>query len=123
FQQTSGGKAVQAQQLRVYDAGGAGQDQIGENLTCRRRVHHAVSAEAVRQIKALDFINRAEDAVMVGRDLVESGPCALRIYSKVLEHRHAIGGARQDLLDEPRLEIGLETGRFLWIVPRQKKAE
>src|SRR5271157_5361377 len=70
-------------------------------------MHHAVSAESIGAEEAGHIRNRPENAVVVGRHLVESRPGALGIDGDILEAGNAVGGAHQDLLDEGRLGVGL----------------
>ena len=123
-QQLALGEARRAKHLDIiYNAGLAVKDQVGQHFPGRRSVHHAVAAESVGAEKTLPSLDRPDDAVMVGRHLVQSGPGALGIDRQILEAGHAIGGARQNLLDERRLEVGVEARRLLGIVPRQQEAE
>src|SRR4051812_12596642 len=117
-------EAAQAELVRVSDLGATVQDQIGKDFPRRRRMHHAVSAEAVGEKKSRHFGNRSKDGVVVGGHLVKSGPTALRINGKILEARHAVSGARQHLFDECGIEVGVVSRSvLLWIVPRQQESK
>src|SRR5208283_1233474 len=67
--------------------------------------------------------DRAEDAMVVGRHLVEPGPRAFGIDRDILEAGHAVSGADENLLDERRLEVSLVAGGFVGVVPRQEESE
>jgi len=84
------GKAAQPELLGVGDIGVADQNQVGDYLSRSRRVHHAVSAEPVREKEAGDLRDGTKYCVVVRRHLVESGPAALRIDSQILEARNAV---------------------------------
>jgi len=63
----------------------------------------------------------AQDAMVVGRHLIESGPCALGIDCKILKYRHAIGGVDENFFDKRWLKVSLEARCFFRIVPGQKE--
>src|SRR3974390_854492 len=83
-----------------HDFGLASCDQVGQDAAGGRGVHGAVSAETVGAEKAGNVFDGAEDAVVIGRNFVESGPGLLGIHRDIVEAWHAIGGAVEDLLDE-----------------------
>src|SRR5581483_10102158 len=114
-------KARQIQQRRIDQGAIPGENQVGQNLSCCRRVHYSVSAEAIRQKKTRHLGNGAQDRMMIRRHFVKSRPCAFRIDGDVLEDGHAVRRPRQDLFDEGWFEFQLVAGGFLGIIPCHQK--
>ncbi len=89
MQQFAFGETGRAEGVDIADhVSFAVQDQVSQNAAGCGRVHHTVSAEAVGAEEAGYVFDRTEDAVMVGRHLVESRPGALGIDGDVLEARN-----------------------------------
>ena len=100
MQQLPGRKSFRAERRDIKQARLPFEDQFGHDAAGRGRVHDAVTAKAVGEVEAADVGRRADDRVMVGRHLVESGPSAARIDLRFGEAGHTRGGVRENLLDE-----------------------
>src|SRR5206468_11896852 len=74
-------------------------DQLGDGLARRGRVHDPVPGESGRAEESLDARDRADDRMLVRRVLVEAGPTRLDVGP--LEDREAV----ERTLDERRQEI------------------
>src|SRR5262249_16383125 len=114
--------ALEAKDLRINQISCSFEDQIRDNLACCRRMHYAVSAEAIGEEEARHISHWTEDRMMIRAHLVKAWRCPVGIQCQILEAGHTIGGARKDLLDERRFEVGLVTWRFLRIIPCQQKS-
>ena len=100
MQQLPRRESLRAERRNIEQARLTFKDQFGDDAAGRGRVHDAVTAEAVGEVEAADVGRRADDRVMVGRHLVESGPSAARIDLRFGEAGHTRGGVRENLLDE-----------------------
>ena len=116
------GEARKTQQRCVDQVRLAGENQVAENLSRGRGVHHAVSAETVGQEKAWHSGSFAQNWMVVRRHLIQAGPRTLGIHRQIREAGHAVGRAGQDFFDEGGIEIRFEAGRFFGIVPGQQKS-
>src|SRR5580698_5559437 len=120
--QAAFGEARQTQQRGVDQVGLSGENQIAENLSSCRSVHHTVSAETVGKEKSRDTWSLAQNWMVVWRHLIQAGPRPLRIHREISKAGHAVCRAGQDFFDESRIEIRLEAGRFFGVVPGQEKS-
>src|SRR5947207_2421519 len=119
MQQLASGEALEAQhRCIIHDVSFAAQDQVRKDLAGGGGMHHAMAAEAVGTEKSGYAGYRAENGVMVGRHLIESRPRALGIHRQVFKSGNTVSSASEDLLNERVLKCGLESGRFLRIIPR-----
>src|ERR1039458_6386510 len=85
------GEARRTEHLNVvHYVCGTSKDQVSQDLSRRRGMHHAVSAETVGTVEAAHLGNRSKNCVMVGRHLVQTCPCAFRIDGQVLEAGHTV---------------------------------
>ena len=116
------GEPRKVQQRSVNQVCAPLQNQVAQNLSRRRRMHHAVPAESVGEEKSRHLRRLAQHRMMIRRHLIQPRPRLLRINFEILEHRHAIRRARKNFLKERRLEICLIPQRLLRIVPRQQKS-
>src|ERR1700722_6235862 len=118
---TAFGEAAETEQRRIDQICLAQKNQIAENLSCCGGMHHAVSAETVREKKPRHARRFPQNGMMVRRHLVEPGPRPLRIHRKISEARNPLSRASENFLYEACVEIGLESRGFFWIVPCQQK--
>src|SRR5216684_2907412 len=88
------------------------QNKVSKYLACCGRVHHSVSAETIGQKETGYSGNGTQDAMMIGRHLIEPGPGALGINGKILKGGHSISGMHENFLDERRFEVSLIPRRF-----------
>src|SRR5579859_8073780 len=81
-----------------------------------------MAAKTIGQEETGHGSNRTKNAMMIGRHLIQSRPCALGIDRQILKGRYPVGSVHQNLLNKRRLEVRLVARRFFRIVPRQQKA-
>src|SRR5258706_15353484 len=81
-----------------------------------------MSAETVHEIQSLYVGRRADDRMMIGCHLVESGPGATWVhfsFSQAWDTRRCAG---QNLFHERRIKISLEADSLFRIVPCQQNS-
>lgn len=98
------------------------QDQIAENFSRCRRMHYSMPAESIGQKKSGHGSNLAQNRMVIRRHFIEPGPCPLRIHRQIGKTRNPVGRPRQNFLYKSCIELGLEAGRLLRIVPGQQES-
>src|SRR5215831_16358535 len=78
-QQPTLGEAFERERVGVNHLGMALSNQIGNDPSRGRGVHHAMSAEPVRQKQSRQTLYRPDHRKMIRRHLIQSGPCPLRV--------------------------------------------
>src|ERR1041385_2794522 len=80
-------EALEVEQFRVNQVRVALENQVGENLPCRGRVHDSMPAESVREKESRHARRRAQDRMMIRCHFVQTGPRARRIHLGLLDRK------------------------------------
>src|SRR5947209_818267 len=89
-------EAVRSKGAHVECGGRAVEDELGEELAERGRVHDAVARRAVGEVEVLKTRRATQKRVLVRRHLVESGPASLPVNQRPPQTRHALVRAADD---------------------------
>src|SRR5438445_9302836 len=95
-------------------------DELGDELTGRRRVHDAVAGKSRGVDEAFDPIDLSEYWMLVGRVLVQA--CPARLYGRAFEDRKARESTLDDRGHELRVHAVVESGLLVRVGHTEKHA-
>src|SRR5512143_2879129 len=122
FEQVTFSKSLCPEHWRTLKTGHAMHDQLRNDFARRWRVHHPVTAEAVREKHPFNARSAADNRMMVRRHFIHPRPTAPWIDFDIGKNRDPAHGSRQDLLDKAIVEVCSEAVALLRIGPGQKEA-
>src|SRR5439155_18345870 len=96
------GKPLRAQRREIQCARASIQDHLRRELAYGGSVHHAMTAESVREEETLYLRRPADDSMVIGRDLVQPRVAGARIDRGLLEAAESMAGHGQHFAEECR---------------------